>query len=171
MLQLRPGVTKFINKYLLKGWILPHSLKFTSKTKQQEALLSSAFTAHWQWKAKSRERQYSGHLVQSPITGEDLMLRKTEGRKRTGDRGGDSWMASPTRRTRVSANSGRQWRIGKPGAPVIGSQRAGYNWATEQQQRVGNGFLAVLSSKNLSTNKSQQKDFFKGTGDGRVSHL
>ena len=109
--------------------------------------------------------------AESQITGKDLMLRKIEGRKRTGDRGWDSWMASPIRWTWVRANSGRQWRTGKPGAPVMGSQRTGHNWATKQQQRAGNGFLAVLSSKNLSTNKSQQKDFFKGTGDGRVSHL
>ena len=34
-----------------------------------------------------------------------------------GDRRWDGWMASLTQRTWVCANSGRQWRTGKPGVP------------------------------------------------------
>ena len=53
-----------------------------------------------------------------------------------GDRGWDGWMASPTQRTWVWANSGRQWRTGKPGVlQSMGSQRVGHDWATEQQQQ------------------------------------
>ena len=50
------------------------------------------------------------------------------------NRGRDGWMASPTRWTWVSRSSGRWWRTGKPGVPQsIGSQRVGYDWATEYQ--------------------------------------
>ena len=52
------------------------------------------------------------------------------------NRGRDGWMALLTQRTWVWANSGRQWRTGKPGVlQSMGSQRVGHNWATEQQQQ------------------------------------
>ena len=42
------------------------------------------------------------------------------------------WMASLTQWTWVWANSGRQWRIGKPGVlQSTGSQRVRQGWATE----------------------------------------
>ena len=48
-------------------------------------------------------------------------------------RGWDDWMASPTQRTWVWANSGRWWRIVKPGVlQSMGSQRVRHDWATEQ---------------------------------------
>ena len=51
------------------------------------------------------------------------------------DRGRGGWMASPTRWTRVWANSGRQWRTRKPGVlQSMGSQRFGQDRVTEQQQ-------------------------------------
>ena len=74
-----------------------------------------------------------------------------------GDRGWDGWMAStiqwtqpswhqpwmpwgwmginhPTQWTRISANSQRQWRTGKPGVlQSMGLQRVGHDFATEQQ--------------------------------------
>ena len=41
-----------------------------------------------------------------------------------GDRGWDGWMASPTQWTWIWANSGRQWRTGKPGVlQSMGLQR------------------------------------------------
>ena len=50
------------------------------------------------------------------------------------DRGWDGWMASPTQWTWVWANSGRQWRTGKPGVlQSTGLQRAGHDLATGQQ--------------------------------------
>ena len=53
------------------------------------------------------------------------------------DRGWDGWMASSTQRTRIWANSRRWWRTGKPGMLLcmlcMGLQRAGHDWATEQQ--------------------------------------
>ena len=48
------------------------------------------------------------------------------------DRGGDSWMASPTQRTWVWVNSGSWWCTGRPGMlQPMGSQRGRHNWATE----------------------------------------
>ena len=48
------------------------------------------------------------------------------------DRGWDGWMASPTQWTRVWVNSGSWWWTEKPGALLsMGSQRVGYNSATE----------------------------------------
>ena len=48
------------------------------------------------------------------------------------DRGWDGWMASLTRWTWVWVNSGSWWWTGRPGVPrFMGSQRVGYNWATE----------------------------------------
>ena len=48
------------------------------------------------------------------------------------DRGWDGWMASPTLWTWVGASSGRWWWTGRPGVlQSMGSQRVGYDWATE----------------------------------------
>ena len=45
---------------------------------------------------------------------------------------GDGWMASPTRWTWVSVNSGSWWWTGRPGVlKTIGSQRVRHDWATE----------------------------------------
>ena len=58
-------------------------------------------------------------------------------RLRVGGEGGnrrlDGWMLSLIQRTWFWANSGRQWRTGKPGVlQSIGFQRVRHNWATEQ---------------------------------------
>ena len=48
------------------------------------------------------------------------------------DRGWDGWMASRSRWTWVSVNSGSWWWTGRPGVlRFMGSQRVGHNWATE----------------------------------------
>ena len=48
------------------------------------------------------------------------------------DRGWDGWMASLTRWTCVSVNSGSWWWTGRPGVlRFMESQRVGHNWATE----------------------------------------
>ena len=50
-----------------------------------------------------------------------------------GDHSGwDGWMASLTRWTWVSVNSGSWWWTGRPGVlQSMGSQRVGHNWVTE----------------------------------------
>ena len=48
------------------------------------------------------------------------------------DRGWDGWMASLTRWTWVSENSGSWWWTGRPGVlRFMGSQRVGHDWATD----------------------------------------
>ena len=48
------------------------------------------------------------------------------------DRGWDGWMASPTQRAWVWANSRSWWWTGRPGVlRFMGSQRVGHDWATE----------------------------------------
>ena len=55
-------------------------------------------------------------------------LRAGEG----GDRGWDSWMASPTWWTWIWVDSGSWWWTGEPGVlQFMGSQRVGHDWVTE----------------------------------------
>ena len=67
-----------------------------------------------------------------------------------GNRGWDCWMGSPTWWTWVWANSGRYWRIGKPGVlQSMGSQRLRRDlatWTTEQQREGGNRKLLLRTS-------------------------
>ena len=71
--------------------------------------------------------------VKSRLIRKDLMLGKTEGRRRRG-RQRMRWLASPTQWTWVWASSVRWWRTGKPGVlQSMGSQRVRYDWAIEQQ--------------------------------------
>ena len=83
------------------------------------------------------KHQYFGYLMWKAYSLEKtLMLGKTECRRRRGHRGWDGWVASPTRRTWVWANSRRWWRIGKSSMlQSMGLQRAGHDLATEQQQK------------------------------------
>ena len=63
-----------------------------------------------------------------------LMLGKTKGRRRRGRRGWDGWMASPTQRTGVWENLGKQWRIGKSNKlQSTGSPRVRHNLANKHQ--------------------------------------
>ena len=61
-----------------------------------------------------------------------MLAKRAEGE---GDgRGCNGWMASLTPWTWVGANSGRQWRTGKPGVlQSVGSQRVGCDCMTKQQ--------------------------------------
>ena len=78
-------------------------------------------------------------------------------RLRVGEGGGsgwDGWMASLTQWTWVRANSGRQWRTGKPGMlQSTGLQRVGHDLVTEQPpQRVWT--RAQWSAFNFGFNKN-----------------
>ena len=67
------------------------------------------------------------------------------------DRGWDGWMASLTRWTWVSVNSGSWWWTGRPGVlRFMGSQRVGHDWATELiWSDVSNGHLPQYASISL----------------------
>ena len=77
--------------------------------------------------------QYFGHLMQRADSLENtLMLEKKAGKERN-DKGWDGWMASPTQRTWVWANSWRWWGTGNPATlQFMGWQRVGHDLATEQ---------------------------------------
>ena len=80
--------------------------------------------------------QYFSHLMRrSDSLEKTLMLGKIESRRRRGDKGWESWMASPTQWTWVWATSGRWWRTRKPGSCSTGSQRIGHDLVTEKQQQ------------------------------------
>ena len=62
---------------------------------------------------------YFGHLVWRAI-GKDPNAGQDWGQeRRRGDNGGDGWMVSSTQATRVWANSGRQWKTGKPWCAAV----------------------------------------------------
>ena len=87
--------------------------------------------------------------AKSQLVVKTLMLGKTEGRRRKGNRGWDGWIASPTQWTWVWANSGRQGRTGKPGVlQSMGLQRAGYD-----EQLNNNNILCI----NLLEPQSEHK--------------
>ena len=89
--------------------------------------------------------QYFGHLMRrADSLKKTLTLWKTEGRKRRGDRGCDGWTASPTQWTWGGETYGRWWRTGKPRVlQSMGLQRAGHNWATEQQQHIYTSIIII----------------------------
>ena len=95
------------------------------------------------------ELQYFGHLIQRTDPFEKtLMLVKIEGGRRRGQRGWDSWMASPTKWTWVWVNSWSWGWTGRPGVLwFMGSQRVRQDWATEQnwiltKVHTNSGFLS-----------------------------
>ena len=77
--------------------------------------------------------QYFGHLMRRVDSLERLWCWQGLGAGGEGDdRGWDGWMASLTRWTWVSVNSGSWWWTGWPGVLwFMGSQRVGHDWGTE----------------------------------------
>ena len=62
------------------------------------------------------------------------------------DRGGDSWMASPTRWMGVWVNSGSWWWTGRPGVlRFMGSQRVRHDWVTELNW--SSSYLKIIKSE------------------------
>ena len=115
--------------------------------------------------------QYFGHLMQRADSLEKtLILGKIEGRRRGQQRMRwfygiiNSMKDGLTQWTRVWANSGRQWRTGKPGVlQSMGSQRAGHDWVTKLNKHPEeisassvthrspspHNFLAILNSHKI----------------------
>ena len=77
--------------------------------------------------------QYFGHLMRRVDSLEKtLMLGGIGGRRRKGRQRWDGRMASLTRWTWVSVNSGSWWWTGRPGVlRFMASQIVGHNWTTE----------------------------------------
>ena len=102
--------------------------------------------------------QFFGYLMwRADSLDKNLMLGKTEGRRRRGKRGWDGWMASLTQWTWVWASSGRWWRTRKLGVlQSMGLQRVRHNLSTEQLWEKWN---RIKSSRIISV--KQCKIFVK----------
>ena len=72
-------------------------------------------------------------MFKLPYSWKRLWCWEGLGARGEGDnRGWDGWMASLTRWTWVSVNSGSWWWTGRPGGlRFMGSQRVGHDWATD----------------------------------------
>ena len=70
----------------------------------------------------------------------------------------DGWMSSLTQWTWVWANSGRQWKTGRPGLlQYMQSQRVSHDWVTQQQQIKGSynhGNVNYVLVKNINSNNN-----------------
>ena len=77
--------------------------------------------------------QYFGHLMRRVDSLERLWCWEGLGARGKGDdRGWNGWLASPTRWTWVSVNSGSWWWTGRPGVlRFMGSQRVGHDWVID----------------------------------------
>ena len=85
--------------------------------------------------------------------GKILILGKTEGRRKRGDRGWGGWMTSLTQWTWVWVNSGSWWWTVRPGVlRFMASQMFRHDWVTELNWTgiLGNltllGFIALVTS-------------------------
>ena len=90
----------------------------------------------WSWSSNTLPTWCEEPMQGSDLLGKTLMLGKIEDRRRRGRQrmrllnGITNWVIW------VWANSGRQWRTGKPGVlQSVELQRVGHNWVTEQQQK------------------------------------
>ena len=113
--------------------------------------------------------QYFGHLMGTANSLEKiLMLGKTEGRRRRGDRGWDGWMASLIQWTWTWANSERRWGTGRPGVLQSRGHRVEHDYATEQQKQVRNkefkgenGPWLTLSRRTIISSRLWQDELGK----------
>ena len=101
-----------------------------------------------------RKLWYFGHLMQRADSLEKiLMLGKTEGRRRRGNRGWDGWKVSPTQWTCVWANSGRYRKTGEAWHAIVhGVSKSGHDLATEQQYEEYQDFPGGSVVKNPPAN-------------------
>ena len=121
----------------LQGWRRLLRVPWTARRSNQSALkeINPEYSLE-RLMLKLKPQYFSPLMWRADSLEKTLMLGKIEDRKRRGDRGWDGWMESSTQWTWVWANSGRWWRIGKPGVlQSMGSQRVGRCLATEQQQQ------------------------------------
>ena len=91
------------------------------------------------------------------------------------DRGWGGWVASLTQWAWVWASSRRWWRTGKSGVlQSMGSQRAGHNWVTKQEQQLeqdaSESSIWVLCLSPLSNTLLTMRFLSVAGGNGHYSH-
>ena len=113
-------------RFLRVPWIAGRSYQSILKEISPEYSLEGLFCWSWNSNTLAILCEELTHLKR-PWCWERL---KVEGEG--DDRGWDGWMASLTQWIWVWVNSGRWWWTGRPGVlQSMGSQRVGYDWATE----------------------------------------
>ena len=133
-----------IDAFKLWCWRRRFRVPWTARRSNQSILKKSTLNIHWKYWCWSCSSDTLATWCKEPTLEKTPMLGKTEGKRRRGGSGWDGWMTSLTQRTWVWANSGRWCRTGKPAVlQLTESQRAGYDWVTEQQQVQGLLTLAV----------------------------
>ena len=95
--------------------------------------------------------------VMSWLIGKDSDAGRDWGQEDKGMTEWDGWMASLTRMTWVSVNSGSWWWTGRPGVlQFMGLQRVAHDWATELNLT---SFLLLLRKINLKSCSWKQHTF------------
>ena len=90
--------------------------------------------------------------VKNWLTGRPWFWERLKAGGEGDNRGWDGWMASPTRWTCVSVNSGSCWCTGKPGVlQSMASQRVGHDWATELNWKLLSKYFLSESTHSLWT--------------------
>ena len=128
---------------------------WTARRSNQSILRKSALNIHgkdwcWSWNSNTLAtwREELTHFKRP------WCWERVKAGRDGNDRGWDGWMASLMQWTWVWENSGRLWRTGKPGMlQSMGSQRAGHDWATEQQKSLSSQ-KALCHSFLISTDAS-----------------
>ena len=122
-----------IDAFELRCWRRLSRVPWTARRSNQSILMEISPGYSLEGLILKLKLQYFGHLMWRVYSLErTLMLGGIGGRRRRGNRGWDSLMASLTWWTWVWVNSGSWWWTGRPGIlRFMGLQRVGHNWATE----------------------------------------
>ena len=122
-----------INAFELWYWRRHLRVPWTARRSNQSILKEISLEYSLEGLILKLKLQYFGHLMWRTDWLENTLQKAGEyWRQEKGMAGWDGWVASPTRWTRVWAGSGRWCWTGKLGVlQSMGSQRVGYNWATE----------------------------------------
>ena len=122
-----------IDAFKLQCWRRLLRVPWTARRSSQSILKEISSGCSLEGLMLKLKLQYFGHLMQRFDSLEKLLWWEGLGAGGEGDdRGWDGWMASPTRWTWVSVNSGSWWWTGRPGVlHFMRLQRVRHDWATE----------------------------------------
>ena len=127
-----------IDAFELWCWRRPLRVPWTARRSNQSILKEISPGCSLEGLMLKLKLQYFGHLMRRIDSLEKTLMLEGLGVGGEGDnRGWDGWMALPTQWTWVWVNSRSWWWTGRPGVlQFMGSQRVGYDWATELNRRV-----------------------------------
>ena len=121
-----------IDAFELSRWRRLLRVPWTARRSNQPIQRKSVLNIHWKDDAEAETPILWPPDGKNWLIGKDPAAGKDWRQREGDDRRWDGWMASPTWWTWVRASSRSWWWTGKPGVQQsMGSQRVGYNWATE----------------------------------------